>query len=236
MRDAEWVMVLTGAGVSRESGIPTFRDAQEGLWADFDPQKLATVEGYLADPALVWSWYDMRRLKVGQAQPNPGHYALVALEKEVPHFFLVTQNIDGLHRRAGSQNVVELHGNIARHKCFDGGHAPQQELPYGLTEPPQCQQCGSMIRPDVVWFGEALPTRELRVAFAAAEKCEVALVVGTSALVQPAAALPLIAKERGAMLIEVNPDETDLTEFSDIYLPGKSGDVLPQLIDTLKVL
>jgi NAD-dependent deacetylase len=232
IRQAETVVVLTGAGVSKESGIPTFREAQTGLWANYEPEKLATVEGFVKDPKLVWTWYDWRRKMVSTVTPNPGHFALVELESLVPSFTLITQNVDGLHRQAGSKNVIELHGNIARYKCLQHGHiAP--DVPTDLSAPPQCS-CGSLIRPDVVWFGEALDARNLSDSFAAAEAADVFLIVGTSGLVQPAASFPLSAKRCGAKLIEINPETTPLTDAVDVFLRGASGLVLPRLVEALK--
>lgn len=234
IKQASSVVVLTGAGVSKESGIPTFREAQTGLWANYEPEKLATVEGFIKDPELVWTWYDWRRKMVSNVKPNPGHFALVELEEMVPKFKLITQNVDGLHRLAGSGNIVELHGNISRHKCLKHGHIVS-DVENDLPKPPECH-CGSMVRPDVVWFGEALGPQNLADSYAAAEGADVFLVVGTSGLVQPAASLPFIAKRRGAKLIEINPDETPLTRDVDIFLQGASGVILPRLISFLRSL
>ncbi len=231
LRSSKKVVVLSGAGISKESGIPTFRDAQTGMWANYDPQKLATVSGFLSDPPLVWQWYDMRREIVGKTQPNAGHLALVQLESVIPSVVIVTQNIDGLHARAGSSDIIELHGNILRFKCFGTGHL-HTDVPYGLKEPPHCQ-CGSMLRPDVVWFGENLPELALQRAFLETAAADVVLVVGTSGLVQPAASLPFHGKRSGACVVEVNPEETPLTDIADFFLQGPSGEILPQLIQAL---
>lgn len=232
LRPANRVVVLTGAGVSKESGIPTFRDALTGLWADFEPEKLATPQGFLADPPLVWQWYDSRRQSVTLAQPNPGHYAIARMEKLVPRLVTITQNVDGLHAKAGSTDVVELHGNILKFKCFNAGH-PCESVPANLKEPPLCH-CGSVIRPDVVWFGEPLPENALQRAFFAMEQADVVLVVGTSGLVQPAASLPFYAKRGGAYVVEVNPDETPISDIADCFLAGPSGEILPKLLDRLE--
>jgi len=232
LKNCKFLFVLTGAGVSKESGIPTFRDALEGLWANYNPEELATPQGFKKNPSLVWQWYDSRRDKVKEVEPNPGHFALVEIQKIVPNFFLVTQNVDGLHIRAGSSDVVEIHGNISRFKCFDKHHE-QADVPGGLKEPPKCD-CGSLIRPDVVWFGEAMPEKLLRSSFAAAEKADLALVVGTSGLVQPAASLPFVAKQNGARIIEVNPNRTELTDSCDLFLEGPSGVVLPEIVKKLR--
>lgn len=228
LQKAAKLVVLTGAGISKESGIPTFRDAQTGLWAKFNPEDLATPRAFRKNPSLVWRWYDFRRKAVQQVQPNPGHHALVELEKRFKNFVLITQNVDGLHAAAGSTNILELHGNIAKNRCFDNGHVAA-DVRLGLEEPPKCH-CGSLIRPGVVWFEEALPEAELTRAFAASEACDVMLVVGTSALVQPAASLPLVAKRAGACVIEINPDKTPLTGASDIYVAGPSGEILPLVV------
>lgn len=232
LKNCKFLFVLTGAGVSKESGIPTFRDALEGLWANYDAEELATPQGFKKNPSLVWQWYDSRRGKVADVQPNPGHFALAELEKLVPEFFLVTQNVDGLHVRAGSKRVIEIHGNITRFKCFDKHHE-QSDVEPNQKEPPKCH-CGSLIRPDVVWFGEAMPERLMQESYIAAEKADVALVVGTSGLVQPAASLPFVAKRAGAKVIEVNPNRTELTDSCDLFLSGPSGEVLPKLVEKLR--
>lgn len=232
LKNSKFLFVLTGAGVSKESGIPTFRDALEGLWANYDPEELATPQGFKKNPSLVWQWYDSRRDKVKEVEPNPGHFALAEIQKLIPNFFLVTQNVDGLHIRAGSRDVVEIHGNISRFKCFDKHHE-QSNVPCNLKEPPKCE-CGSLVRPDVVWFGEAMPEKLMRDSFEAAERADVALVVGTSGLVQPAASLPFVAKRNGAKVIEVNPNITELTDSCDLFLSGPSGVVLPELLEKLR--
>lgn len=232
LKRANRVVVLTGAGISKESGIPTFREAQTGLWANYEPEKLATVEGFVKNPPLVWTWYDWRRKMVSNVKPNPGHYALFELEKIVPQFTLITQNVDGLHRQAGSQNMIELHGNIAQHKCLKHGHVAA-DVPTDLPEPPQCH-CGSLIRPAVVWFGEALDPKNLADSFAVSENADVFLIIGTSGLVQPAASFPLAAKRCGAKLIEVNPDRTPLSSETAVFLEGPSGAILPRLIEKVR--
>jgi NAD-dependent deacetylase len=237
---AERVVVSSGAGMSRESGIPTFRDAMEGLWASFDPQALATEAGFRRDPRTVWSWYAWRRERVGDARPNPGHLALAQMEALVPELVVVTQNVDGLHAEAGSTDVVELHGNIRRVKCLDHGHAYDGPLPpYAEGEqqdPPPCPVCGSPLRPDVVWFGEMLPERAVQRAWKVAERCEVLLVIGTSGTVWPAAELPLVARRRGARIIEVNPTPSELTHAADVFLAGPAGQVLPQLLEQMQAI
>ena len=223
---ARHVAVLTGAGISAESGIPTFRDALTGLWSRFRPEELATPEAFLADPRLVWDWYAWRRAKVAEVVPNAGHFALAELQRSRP-LTLITQNVDGLPQQAGSRDVIELHGNIRRVKCFDHGHAAQQWNEGG--DVPRCGQCGSLLRPDVVWFGEMLPQDALSRAIAAAAGCDVFLSVGTSSVVEPAASLALRAKDNGAKVIEVNPEATPLSSLADISIRGAAGGVLPRL-------
>jgi NAD-dependent deacetylase len=232
LHSARHVAVLTGAGASAESRIPTFREAQTGLWAKYSPEELATPQAFRRNPKLVWKWYTWRRELVAQAKPNPGHLALAELEQRMPKFTLITQNVDGLHRRAGSRNVIELHGNINRTKCFDEGHIIESWSP--TTElPPRCPRCGSYLRPDVVWFGETLPPQTLHAAFETAQQCDLFLSIGTSALVQPAASLPLIALEQGTVVVEINPDTTPLTPRVTHVLRGPAGQVLPTLVKTL---
>ncbi len=232
---AEHVVVFTGAGVSKESGLPTFREAQEGLWAEYDPQDLASVEGFRRDPERVWTWYQHRRTLYGDVEPNPGHHAIVDLEELVPRVVVVTQNVDNLHRDAGSSDIVELHGNIYRYKCIDREHKLQlDELEDTDEIPPRCPRCGSLVRPDVVWFGEFLPPDALERAFQESRQCDVMLVVGTSAVVQPAASLPYEAADYGASIIEVNPNPSGVTNLADVFLQGPSGEMLPQVTDELK--
>jgi NAD-dependent deacetylase len=222
------VVALTGSGISAESGVPTFRDAQTGLWSRYVPEELATPEAFARDPELVWKWYAWRRGLVEGAKPNAGHEALADLERRAPVFSLVTQNVDGLHQEAGSSNVVELHGNIRRNRC------PAENIIVEVGEmdqlPPLCPNCGSPLRPDVVWFGEALPAKGLRVASEAARSCHIFLSVGTSGLVYPAASLPYEALERGSIVVEVNPDPTPLSAQADFSLRGRAGEVLPRLV------
>jgi NAD-dependent deacetylase len=224
---ARRVAVLTGAGISAESGIPTFRDALTGLWANYDPQELATPEGFARNPKLVWEWYAERRARIAGVQPNPGHVALAELERRYKEFILVTQNIDSLHQRAGSREVVELHGNIARVKC-SVEETIVRDFPQDES-PPRCH-CGAFLRPDVVWFGEMLPSDALARAEEAAEHCEVFLSIGTSAQVYPAAELPLRALSAGATVVEINPERTALTRHAQFSLQGSAGTILPQLV------
>jgi NAD-dependent deacetylase len=229
LRDAQNVVALTGSGVSAESGVPTFREARTGLWERYDPQQLATPEAFDRDPRLVWAWYEWRRKLVSEAEPNPGHLGLAELERRVPNFTLVTQNVDGLHERAGSRTVIELHGNILRSKCSreDVIVDPEDQ---DDSIPPRCARCGANLRPDVVWFGEMLPLRALEAASEAARGCDLFFSVGTSSLVYPAAALPYEALENGATLVEINPSETPLTPHTDYVLRGGAGQILPELV------
>jgi NAD-dependent deacetylase len=221
--------MLTGAGISAESGVPTFRDAQTGLWARFDPLQLATPTAFAIHPKLVWDWYAWRRELVLRVQPNPAHDALVDIERRVPDCLLITQNVDDLHRRAGSRKLVELHGNIGRVKCSREGTVVEDWDLVG-DEVPRCASCGALLRPDVVWFEEMLPPDALAAAEAIARRCDLMLVVGTSAEVYPAAGLPSIAKASGAIVIEINPNATALSPTADYALRGPAGRVLPALV------
>lgn len=232
-------VVLTGAGVSQESGVPTFRDALEGLWTQYDPMQLATPQAFQQHPKRVWDWYEYRREKVRQAQPNPGHYALAALGRRFPALKLITQNVDDLHERAGSAGVIRLHGSIAANKCSAACRG--EPTPVDVTQlewdrdagPPPCPYCGRPVRPDVVWFGEMLPQAAIQAAIAASERADVMLVVGTSGVVTPAAHMPVIAKQAGAILIEVNPVASQITPMADLWLPAPSGEALPRLVEAL---
>ena len=227
---ASAVVCLTGAGVSAESGVPTFRDALTGLWSRFDAEELASPEGFERDPGLVWRWYMWRLELLQTAAHNPGHTALAQLAGLCERFLLVTQNVDDLHEQAGSTDVVHLHGSLLRFRCRGCAQ------PHHLTEeqrradsPPACAACGELARPDVVWFGEGLPWQAVEAAAEASYACDLMLVVGTSGLVYPAAQLPLIAKQAGATVIDVNPEPSHLSAVSDLYLQGKSGEILPAL-------
>lgn len=230
LRGAERVVALTGSGVSAESSVPTFREAQTGLWERFDQQELATPEAFARDPRLVWEWYAWRRSLVTEAAPNAGHLALAELERVVPDFALLTQNVDGLHGRAGSRNVTELHGNILRSRYSLEG-TTVEDYNDGDEAPPLWPGCGAPLRPDVVWFGEALPGEAFAAASRAAGGCDVFLSVGASSLVYPAAALPFEALENGNALVEINPDETPLTPHAAHVLRGRAGEVLPALVE-----
>ena len=237
LADARRIVCLTGAGVSAESGIPTFREAQTGLWARFDPQQLASQEGFAADPGLVWRWYMRRLSAVEQAQPNSGHFALAEIGALTLSFTLVTQNIDDLHERAGSSQILHLHGRIARFHCnlcqFEHALTSHERV---ASQPPHCMNCGGLVRPSVVWFGEMLPNRVLDRAWREAERCDLILVVGTSGVVYPAAQLPFVARHAGGRVIEINPEETPVAEIADISLTGPSGQLLPQLAERVRQL
>ena len=228
IEDAQSIAVLTGAGISAESGIPTFR-GPGGLWKTFRPEDLASPEAFARDPKLVWEWYLWRRERIAAAEPNPGHRALAKLEAAGRQFTLITQNVDGLHRAAGSRNIIELHGNLWRVRCVDCDFEQEYRLAPAAPLPPRCS-CGGLLRPAVVWFGEALPVAAIDRAIQAAEHCVVFLVCGTSALVYPAAALPQRALAAGARVIEVNLEETPFSQFAHLSLRGKCGELLPQII------
>ena len=222
--------VLTGAGISAESGVPTFRDALTGLWAQYRAEELATPEAFARNPALVWDWYRMRRELVARVQPNAGHRALVAMEREVPDFVLITQNVDGLHQRAGSTTPIELHGNIGRARC-SREHTTVERWDESADSPPRCGSCGGFLRPDVVWFGEILPPEALRAAELAARNCDLLLSVGTSNLVEPAASLPWRAAAAGAEVAVVNVSMEGQRLGPGIHhLIGPAGQLLPALV------
>lgn len=234
-------VVLTGAGISKESGIPTFRDALDGLWAQVDPMKLATPQAFRRDPALVWRFYEYRRERMRPARPNPGHIALAALEHRFPALHIITQNVDDLHEQAGSTRIVRLHGKISANRCsLDCRGLP---TPVDLSQlsdeqraetPPHCPYCGGYVRPDVVWFNEMLPSDALNRAQQLAQQADVMLVVGTSGVVYPAAGLPALTRKAGGRLIEINPVVSELTPTMDIWLEGASGIVLPRLVEHLE--
>jgi len=230
------VVVLTGAGVSAESGIPTFRDTMDGLWASFDPQQLATPEAFARDPELVTRWYDHRRLGCADCVPNAGHRALAeaqdSLEARGGSLALLTQNVDGLHTRAGSRDVVELHGSVMTWRCSRTAQPVSPPLPpEPWPEFPPLSPAGAPVRPDVVWFGEALPEAALARSYEALEHCDLLISVGTSAVVYPAAGFIEIVASRGAQTIEVNPQDTPMSSIVTFALRGKSAELLPTLVD-----
>lgn len=232
LQNAHSVGVLTGAGISAESGIPTFRD-QGGLWQQVKPEEMANFEAFLNNPNLVQKWYQHRREIIFNSQPNAGHLALVDMENLFSKFNIITQNIDNLHQRAGSKNVIELHGNINRNYC-SRCLAPAPEPVCEKPETLRCQHCGAPIRPDIVWFGEMLPPESLEDAINVCRTAEVFFSIGTSSLVHPAARLPLLAQEYGAYTVEVNPERTSITGFMDESLIGQAGVILPELLKHLK--
>jgi NAD-dependent deacetylase len=225
---ARRIAVLTGAGMSAESGVPTFRDAQTGLWAKFRPEELATEQAFRANPRHVWDWYAMRRERMKDVSPNAGHVALAAFARCHPgRLTLITQNVDGLHQRAGSPGVLALHGNIAEDKWLDARRACCEAQPPVEGRPPRCGVCGNLRRPAVVWFGEMLPIDVLEAAEEAAQDCELMLVVGTSGVVYPAAGL---ARSTQGRVVVVNPEASDLDDAADVVLRGTAAGLLPQLL------
>lgn len=228
LREARHIAVLTGAGMSAESGVPTFRDAQTGLWAQFDPQQLATEEAFRANPSRVWDWYVFRREMIAKVEPNAGHMALAAFAQRHPgRLTLITQNVDGLHQRAGSPGVLALHGNIVDDKWLDPPRPCCNAEAAVKGSPPYCDRCGNLLRPDVVWFGEFLPPRVMAAAEEAARMCELMLVVGTSGVVYPAAGL---ARSAAGKVVIVNPEPTELDDVADAVLRGGAAQMLPQLL------
>jgi NAD-dependent deacetylase len=236
LQEADKVAVLTGAGVSAESGVPTFRD-KDGLWDKFNPQELANMSAFMNNPELVWEWYQWRKDLISRIEPNPGHYALAELEKKYSgpgkQFHLITQNVDGLHRKAGSEKVYELHGNIMRDKCLRCNYITGEINSFKEKKLPRCPKCNSLLRPDVVWFGEMLPQYEINKAFEAAGNCDVFLTVGTSAVVYPAAMLPVHARQEHAYVAEINPEKSAIAGELDEVILGKSGEVLPLIVAAL---
>lgn len=232
LRQAGRVVFLTGSGVSAESGVPTFRDELTGLWARFRPEDLATPEAFRRDPALVWAWYRERRRHVAAVQPNAAHHAIADLQSRLPATLLVTQNVDGLHQRAGSRDVVEFHGNLFRNRCRGCGHETLHPDPE-LDSPPACPRCGQRMGPGVVWFGEAIPDEALKMAWRAAASANVFLSIGTSGLVYPAAQLAEVARWSGAVIVEANTAPTPLSEIADYVLRGPAGTTLPLLAERL---
>lgn len=233
--EAKNIVVLTGAGISAESGVPTFRDALTGLWEQFDPSELATPEAFLRDKALVWGWYEWRRKLLLKAKPNPAHIAIAELQKRHENFTLITQNVDDLHEQAGSKDVLHVHGSIYKPHCFSC------EEPYTFTEPPtiekeqslqppKCTRCSGSIRPGVVWFGEMLPIKVLKHSVEAIDACDLLLSIGTSGLVYPVAVFPERASENGATVIHINLEPFETRYPKSYVVQGKAGEVLPLLI------
>ncbi len=231
LKRAKSLLFFTGAGISAESGIPTFR-GDEGLWKKFKPEELANFNAFIRNPDMVWEWYQYRRKIINEAEPNAAHITIKELEK----FFevnVVTQNVDNLHGRAGSKNIYELHGNIERNFCIDCKTFYNKDFIFE-NEVPKCEKCGGLIRPDVVWFGENLPQDVFQQAEEKAQKADICFIVGTSAVVYPAAYIPITAKEYGAYLVEINIQPTEITNSVDLSILGKSGKVLPEILDAIK--
>ncbi len=225
------LLVFTGAGISAESGIPTFR-GQDGLWENYRVEDVATPEAFLRNPRLVWKFYSERRRKALSVKPNAAHYAVARLEKLFDDFLVVTQNVDDLHRKAGNKKLIEIHGNLFREKCTACAFIRNSESSY--EEPPLCPDCGAMLRPDVVWFGEPLPEKEINEAFDFAEEADTVIVIGTSAIVFPAAQLPFIVYNHGGKVIEVNLEPTPVTDIANVSIFEKCGIVLPKILDEIE--
>lgn len=224
LREQVPTVALTGAGVSAESGVPTFRGV-DGIWRKMNPMELASIDGFMANPSLVWEWYLFRRDLISRVKPNPGHFTLAEMARQLSDFTLITQNVDNLHQDAGSLEVIELHGNIRRNKCCECGQ-PLPDLEINPEELPTCS-CGGRVRPDVVWFGEMLPLAAIDSAQSKSAEARLFFSIGTSAEVYPAAGLPRLAKQSGAYLVEINADPTPVTAIADESFRGKSGEILP---------
>ena len=234
IRNAQTIVFLTGAGISAESGVPTFRDAQTGLWATYRPEELATPEAFYRNPELVWSWYEWRRNLIAQASPNPAHRTIAWVEKLFKNVWVVTQNVDNLHREAGSTRILELHGNIF-HTICSACRYDMNKLRYEKGKGiPRCPQCGGLSRPDVVWFGEPLPSDVLSKAWALSETCDMMFVVGTSAVVQPAASLPFVALQNDGYVVEINPNHTILSSAAHLTFRMKAVPFFEHLRTQLK--
>jgi NAD-dependent deacetylase len=228
LKNARYIVVLTGAGISAESGIPTFR-GEDGLWKHYRAEELATPEAFEKNPELVWEWYCWRRAIISKASPNSGHIAIAELENRYNNFLLITQNVDGLHRIAGNKRLVEIHGNIWETRCVKCG-AVEQNYELNFKNIGTCNSCGGQKRPNVVWFGESIPHANLEMAYSAAGSCDLMIVAGTSGIVQPAASLPFIAKQSGAFIIDINIEPTPISAIADVFLKGKCGEILPGLL------
>ncbi len=228
LASARSVTVLTGAGVSADSGVPTFRGA-DGLWRNFRAEDLATPEAFAHDPRLVWEWYNWRRELIATKHPNPAHYTLAEMERRFPQFWLITQNVDGLHRAAGSRKLSEIHGNIWKVRCtLCGGVTENRDVPIAIL--PSCNACRGLLRPHIVWFGESLAAEDLESSYAALRRCDTLLIIGTSGIVYPAASFAPVAKSAGAFVVEINVDATPNSSLVDVYLQGRASEVVPQLL------
>ena len=224
------IVFVTGAGISQESGIPTFR-GKDGLWRNYDAMKLATIEAFYDNPKLIWEWYNERRMNIFQAQPNPGHEAIAELEKYA-QVVVLTQNIDGLHQKSGSSRVLELHGSIVKIKCSVCDY--KEEVLTEISELPPLCKCGNILRPDVVWFGESLPQDVWQDAINFANNCDLMIIAGTSLVVSPANTLPIYAKQNNATLVEINPEETEMSEEMDVTIRNTSAESIPKLVSLFK--
>jgi NAD-dependent deacetylase len=225
---ARAVTVLTGAGISADSGVPTFRGV-DGLWRNFRAEDLATPEAFARDPRLVWEWYNWRRELIATKKPNPAHEAVAAMERRFPRFWLITQNVDGLHRDAGSTRLSEIHGNIWKVRCTACGLVgDNRQVPIPIL--PACPACGGLVRPHIVWFGESLAAEDLARSGEALESCDVLLIIGTSGIVYPAASFAPLARSAGAFVVEINPDQTPNSGVVDVALQGRAKDVVPLLL------
>lgn len=232
LKTSKTVVAFTGAGISAESGLSTFRNPIDGLYSKVKVEDVVTPEGFERNPRFVWEFYESRREKVRQVEPNPGHVALAKMEKLLTEFYVITQNVDGLHQKAGSSKVIELHGNIFKNKCFLNNHYIES-LDVINEIPPRCPICGSYIRPDIVWFGEFLDLENISLSETVTRDCDVFFSIGTSSVVYPAAGFIVLAKENGATLVEINPEETEKSYLADYIFREKSGAVLPRIVDEL---
>ena len=233
LQTARYVVALTGGGMAAESHIPSFREARVGDWAAYDVSELATQQAFVRNPRLVWQWYDHRRHQAEEATPSPAHFALVDLEQHYPAFTLITQTIDGLHWRAGSRDLIELNGCLRRGRCFEAGHILSSWEEEGEV-PPLCPHCGSMLRPDVVMFGEGLPERELKQARKAVEQCDVLLCVGAISAIEPVSSFPFVARRVGAMVISIADADSIYSLLADYVIPEKLNTYLPELVKQIK--
>lgn len=231
LKASRTVTILTGSGISADSGVPTFRDVREGLWARYRPEDLASPEAFERDPDTVWQWYRARRRELAAVEPNAGHRALAELQDRLPDLRLITQNVDGLHQRAGHRGVTEFHGNLLGNRCHREGRLVQVDD--ATDTPPACPHCGGPVRPAVVWFGEAIPEEALTDATTAARHCDLFLAVGTSAVVQPAAGLADLARDHGARIAEINPEQTPLSAGVDFSIQARAADALPEIVERL---
>ena len=233
LKSSKNVGAICGAGISRESGVPTFR-GEDGLWKRFKPEELANFDAFIGNPKLVWEWYNYRKRLISEVKPNPGHYALFEMENLFDNFLVITQNVDNLHKKAGSENLIELHGNIMLSECIKCNRK-YDDLPFqeNAVSVPKCE-CKGIIRPDVVWFGELIPEDLLGRCYEFLKECQFLFVIGTSGYVYPAASFPLIAKENGAFLVEINTEITNISYMMDEIFTGQSGKILPEIVKKIK--